>query len=103
MDRFDDKRIDEALALLNSAARDKKAELQAAMENKYTDLSSVVSSFSEQVKAAASDKFEAGKQKVVNVASDIDKSVHKNPWAYIGGAAAAALVLGFLMGRSRKD
>ena len=39
MDRFEDKRINEALELLNSDARDKKAELQAAMESKYTDLS----------------------------------------------------------------
>jgi len=103
MDKFEDKRIDEALQLLNAVARDKKSELQAAMESKYTDLSSVVSAFTDQVKSRASEKFEAGKQKVVDVATDIDKSVHKNPWAYIGGAAAAALVFGFLLGRSRKD
>lgn len=103
MERFEDKRINEALELLNTVARDKKAELQAAMENKYTDLSSVVSAFTDQMKNRVTEKFEVGKQKVVDVASDIDKSVHKNPWAYIGGAAAAALVFGFLLGRSRRD
>lgn len=103
MERFEDKRINEALELLNTVARDKKAELQAAMENKYTDLSSVVSAFTDQMKNRATETFEAGKQKVLDVASDIDKSVHKNPWAYIGGAAAVALVFGFLLGRSRKD
>jgi len=103
MDRFEDKRINEALELLNAAARDKKGELQAAMENKYADLSSVVSSFTDQMKSRATEKFEAGKQKVIDVATDIDKSVHKNPWAYIGGAAAGAMLLGFLLGRSRKD
>jgi ElaB/YqjD/DUF883 family membrane-anchored ribosome-binding protein len=103
MDRFEDKRINEALELLNAAARDKKGELQAAMVNKYADLSSVVSSFTDQMKSRATEKFEAGKQKVIDVATDIDKSVHKNPWAYIGGAAAAAMLLGFLLGRSRKD
>ena len=103
MDRFEDKRINEALELLNAAARDKTTELQAAMENKYTELSAVVSAFTDRMKNRATDKFEAGKQKVVDVATDIDKSVHKNPWAYIGGAAAAALVFGFLLGRSRKD
>lgn len=103
MDRFEDKRINEALELLNAAARDKTSELQAAMENKYTELSSVVSAFTDRMKSRAGDKFEAGKQKVVDVATDIDKSVHKNPWAYIGGAAATALVFGFLLGRSRKD
>ncbi len=103
MDRFEDKRINEALELLNAVARDKKAELQAAMETKYTDLSSVVGAFAESVKHRAGEKYEAGKQKVAEVATDIDKSVHKNPWAYIGGAAAAALVFGYLMGRSRRD
>ena len=102
MDRFDDKRINEALELLNAVARDKKSELQAAMEGKYTDLSSVVSAFAGQMKNRATEKFEAGKQKVVDVATDIDKSVHKNPWAYVGGAAAVALVCGFMLGSSRR-
>jgi ElaB/YqjD/DUF883 family membrane-anchored ribosome-binding protein len=103
MDRFDDKRINEALELLNAVARDKKAELQAAMESKYTDLSSVVSEFTDKMKNRAVEKFESGKEKVVDVATDINKSVHKNPWAYIGGAAAASLIFGFLLGRSRRD
>lgn len=103
MDKFDDKRINEALELLNAAARDKKAELQAAMEFKYTDLASAVSEFAGDCKQSVSETFERGKQKVVDVATDIDKSVHKNPWAYIGGAAAAAMVVGFLLGRSRRN
>ena len=103
MERFEDKRINEALELLNAAARDKKSELQAAMEDKYTDLSSVVSAFSEQMKSRATAKFEAGRQKVVEVATDINKSVHSNPWAYIGGATAAALLCGFMLGKSRKN
>ena len=103
MDRFEDKRINEALELLNSVAREKKAELKSAMENKYTDLTSLMAAFSDQVKSRATDKYEAGRQKVVDVAGDIDGSVHRNPWAYIGGTAAAALLLGFLLGRSRRD
>jgi ElaB/YqjD/DUF883 family membrane-anchored ribosome-binding protein len=101
MERFEDKRINEALELLNAAARDKKSELQSAMEEKYTDLSSVVSVFAEQMKTRATEKYQDGKQKVVDCATGIDKSVHQNPWAYIGGAAAAAMMCGFFMGRSR--
>ena len=63
----------------------------------------MVSAFTERMKSQATEKFEAGKQKVIDVATDIDKSVHKNPWAYIGGTAAAALLFGFLLGRSRRD
>jgi ElaB/YqjD/DUF883 family membrane-anchored ribosome-binding protein len=103
MDKFDETRINEALELLNAVARDKKAELQAAMENKYTDLSSVFSAFTDQMKDRATVQFEAGKQKMVDVATDIDKSVHKNPWAFVGGAAAAAILFGFLLGRSRRN
>lgn len=103
MDRIEDKRINEALELLNAVARDRKAELQEAMENKYTALTSLMSAFSDQVKSRAADKFDAGKQKVADVAGNLDESVHRNPWAYVGGTALAALLLGLLLGRSRRD
>jgi ElaB/YqjD/DUF883 family membrane-anchored ribosome-binding protein len=32
----------------------------------------------------------------------VDKSVHRNPWPYIGGTAAVALLLGYILGRNRK-
>jgi hypothetical protein len=35
VNRFDDKRIEEELEMLNAVARDHKAELQTSMENKY--------------------------------------------------------------------
>ena len=103
MEKFDDKRINEALELLNAVARDKKDELKAAMEHKYTDLSSLVSAFTDQMKTRATETFQDSKQKVVDLATDTNKRVHRNPWAYIGGTAAAALLCGFLLGRSRRD
>ncbi len=103
MDRIEDKRINEALELLNAVARDKKSELEEAMHNKYSDLKSLVGELGGQVKSRAAERFEAGKQKVVDVAGDIDESVHRNPWAYIGGAVVAGLLLGLLVGRSRRD
>ena len=102
MDRFEDNRINEALELLNAVARDKREDLRDAMENKYSDLSSVVRTFTDHVRNNANEKFVAGKQKVVDVATDVNKSVHKNPWIYIGGASAVALAFGFLLGRSRR-
>ena len=103
MTQFSDTRINEALELLNAAARDNKAELKAVMEDRHADLSSVLSAFTNDMKERASEKFIAGKQRVVEVATNIDKSVHTSPWAYIGGVAAAAMLCGFLMGRSRKE
>ncbi len=101
--RFDDKRIHEALELLNAVARDNKAELQAVISNKYTDLSSMLSAFAGRMKDRAAERYDTGKQKVVAVATDIDKSVHDNPWTYIAGVAATALLTGLLLGRSRRD
>ena len=103
MDRFEDKRINEALELLNAVARDKKTELRSAIENKYTDLTSVMGVIGNEVKSRAAAKFETGKQKVTDAAGELDRSVHRNPWAFIGGTAAAALLIGFLLGRSRRD
>lgn len=103
MDRFEDKRINEALELLNAAARDQKTELRAAMESKYTDLASLLGALGHEVRSRAAEKYEAGRQRVVDTAGDINNSVHRNPWAYIGGTTVAALLLGFLLGRSRRD
>ncbi len=103
MERTEDKRISEALELLNEVARDKKTELEAVVRSKYTDLTELMSALGDQVKSRAAARFEAGKQKVVDVAGDVDESVHRNPWAYIGGAALAGLLLGLLLSRSRRD
>jgi len=103
MDRFDDKRINEALELLNEVAHDRKAELEAAVRNKYTDFTSLVSALSNEAKSRASEQFEAGKQEIVDVAGDIDQRVRRNPWGFIGGAALTGLLLGLLLGRSRRD
>lgn len=103
MERPEERRINEALDLLNAAARDKKAELQAAMETKYTDLSAVVSAFAGTIGSRAADQYEAGKRKVVDMATTVNKSVHTNPWAYVGGAAVGATIVGYMLGRSHKS
>ena len=103
MDRTEDKRIAEALELLNAVARDKKAELEAAVHGKYDDLTAVVGALGGRVKERAAERYEAGKQRVVGAAKDIDTRVHNNPWAYIGGAALVGLLLGVILSKSRRD
>ncbi len=103
MHRVEDKEIHDALALLNEAARDNRTELQTAMSHKYTDLSAVMSTFAESRHNGAFRRFEAGKQRAMEIAHDVDESVHTNPWPYIGGVAAAALLSGFLIGRLRRE
>ena len=98
---MEDKRITEALELLNSVAKDKKHELEQVITNKFGDFKSLVEEVGGKVRHQAVDSYQVSKEKIEDVLSEVDKSVHKNPWPYIGGAAAVALLFGYLLGRSR--
>jgi len=84
-------KISEALELLNEAAIEKKDELTHLMSNRYA-----------HIREAMTTTITQGKEKALEIASDVDKRVHKDPWIYIGGAAAASLLIGYLMGSRRK-
>lgn len=99
---YDDPRVREALELLNEVASEKKAHLQEMIANKYGNLRGLVEATSATARQEASKAFEAGKEKATEVAKEIDTNVRQNPWAYIGGAAAISLFIGFMLGRSRK-
>lgn len=103
------RKIDEALHLLNEAAKDKKDELRRLLGEKYSSIKDTLTEVAmdnkevlNRVKRLATDTLEDGQERIVQAAQDVDKQVRKNPWPYIGGAAAAALFLGYLMGRSRR-
>jgi len=105
--------IAEALELLEEAAQQKKDDLMTVMSDKYTSLrtmimekegslmKSLITAKDHAVEAATHAK-DAGVEKVREVAHDVDKSVHQNPWAYIAGTAGVGLLVGFILGRSRK-
>ena len=44
--------------------------------------------------------FEGG-EKVKDAAMDANRAVKKNPWVYIGAISAAALILGFAIGKKK--
>lgn len=103
------RKIDEALQLLNEAAREKKDELKQLLDEKYTNIKSALgeviddnSELARQFRKRAGEAFEEGQEHLEEAMADVDREVRRNPWPYIGGAAAAALVLGFLMGSSRR-
>ena len=102
-------KISEALELLNEAAKEKKDELKGLMANRYSHIREAMTSGVEHgkdvLKHAQEITQEAivqGKEKVIEIASDVDKRVHKDPWPYIAGAAAVSLLLGYFMGSKRK-
>ncbi len=99
---MEDKRIAEALELLNSVAKDKKADLEKELTHKFTDFKSLLETVGEKVKHRTVDTLHHGKERAEEALSEVDKSVHKNPWPYIGGVAVAGLLIGYLLGRPRK-
>ncbi len=96
--RTSNAKISEALELLNEAAREKRDELKGLMANRYAHIREAMNSGVEHAQEAITQ----GKEKVKAIAGDVDKRVHKDPWPYIAGAAAASLLLGYLMGSKRK-
>lgn len=104
------RKFEEALTLLNEAARDKKQEIQDLMSNKFDHIKGAIQEASNQgrerfnrVREAAGEAYEVGSEKVKEAAKKVDENVHENPWAYIGGAAVAALLLGYILGASRNN
>ena len=103
MERIEDRRIDKALDLLNAVARDRVTESGDDSRNVSADFKSLMRSVGDQAKSRATEKYEAGKRKVVGAAGRVDRTVHRTPWAFIGGAALTGLLVGLQLGRSRGD
>ena len=105
--------IADALKLLEEAAKQKKDELKNVMSDKYTTLRSVImetergflNSVSDAKKHAAelaAHAKDVGVEKACELSREVDKSVHSNPWPFIGGTAVVSLLLGYILGRNPK-
>ncbi len=113
MEQTSSENIAAALKLLEEAAKQKKEELRTAMADKYGNLRSIImegesslmkslSSAKERTLEAATRAKDATIEKAREVACNVDKNVHENPWPYIGGAAVGGVLLGYILGRNRK-
>lgn len=105
-------KLSEALKLLEEAAKEKKDELQNMLKGRYSHLKEALGDKEEDVvKAlaaarkhaleAATHATEIGTEKAREIAADVDKQVRENPWPYIGGVAIGALLIGYILGRSK--
>ena len=104
------KKFEEALHLLNEAAREKKEEIQELIGDKYSHIKEALQETAAEqterinrLRAAAGEALELGGERVSKVVADVDQQVKENPWPYIGGVAVGALLLGFILGASRNS
>ncbi len=95
------KKIEDAFHLLNQAAKEKKEELQNLLRSKYDDIREVLQETAGE--KVADQVLEEGRRRLEEAASEVDAAVKKNPWPYVLGVAAAALIVGYLLGSSQKE
>ena len=113
MEHTSSENIAKALELLEEAARQKKDELRTVMSDKYANLRSLIvekeSSLMNSLTAAkdraldaAAHVKEASVEKAREIARNVDKSVHQNPWPYLAGSVVVGVLLGYILGRRRQ-
>ena len=107
--RTSNTKINEALELLNEAAKEKKDELKGLMANRFSHIREAMTAgvghgkeIIKHTQDLTQEAIDQGKEKVKEIAGDVDQRVHKDPWVYIAGTAAATLLLGYFMGSKRK-
>ena len=99
-ERPEDRRIQEALELLNDAAKDRRAELMGMISDRYGSLRSALVG----IRGSPPHRVRLSSWQCAadDVASSVDDCVRRNPWPYLVGSGLGFLVLGLLLGRPRR-
>jgi len=93
--------LHEALAHLNEAAKESRDEIRKLVNEKYTNVRDTIAGAAQTSAGWVKEQGMEAADKARMTATAVDKSVHSNPWAYVGGAAATGFVLGLLIGRRK--
>lgn len=109
-DNGSNRKFEEALELLNEAAKEKKEEIQNLLSDKYSDIRRILEQTAARQKQnlrraqrVAGEWVEEGGEAVQEIASELDENLRENPYPYLGGVAVGALLLGFILGSSSRN
>ncbi|HBA86263.1 MAG TPA: hypothetical protein DCZ95_19445 [Verrucomicrobia bacterium] len=102
------RKIHEALNLLNEVAAEKKDDLQTLMSDRYADLMTMIGSKQSQLSKVAHHsaqrvahaKDEAA-ARVGDAASRVNRHVRDEPWQSLGWVAVVGFALGYVLGRKK--
>ncbi len=99
-------KIEQALVVLNQAARQRRKELSKLVRGKYRNVNRAL------IQAGINGKrFIKGTERgvlraeknLVSKAKHFDSNVHENPWPYLGAVAISSLVLGAMIGHKNPN
>jgi ElaB/YqjD/DUF883 family membrane-anchored ribosome-binding protein len=93
--------LNEALAHLNEASKERLEDIKKLVEEKYTDLKHA---FGGAARATGGWVKEQGVEVADTAkltASAVDETVRRYPWAFVGGAAATGFLVGLLVSKHR--
>ena len=93
--------LNQALAHLNEAAKERREEVRKLVDEKYTDLRHAFGGAARATGGWVKEQSREVADGARLTASTVDKSVRRYPWYYIGGAAATGLLVGLLAGRRK--
>jgi ElaB/YqjD/DUF883 family membrane-anchored ribosome-binding protein len=106
MNKQDAQKIDEALALLNEAAKGQKDEISTLISEKYANLKNTLSGAESKLEDQAQEGVErlkelkeAAANQAKSTAGHIDRRAHEDPWKTLGWTVLGALAVGVLIGR----
>lgn len=91
--------INEALGVLSRELGGKRDEINRLISEKYSNLKGMM----EETKGNVKETVAKGQEKAREMASEVDKRVHTNPWLAVGIAAASGFFLGYLMENRRSE
>ena len=106
-ERASAEKIEEALRILEEAAREEKDGLKTILADKYGNLKELFMGAEQQLvdilaqtRSRAYSAAQRARDYSLAKVKDVDANAHNNPWPYVGGAAVIGLLAGYIFGRN---